>query len=66
MILDFVHTDLEVTDMKIKEIYKIFRFLRKSKSCLILKDDFQLGFFGETDEKMMKFNEEILKISIKK
>jgi len=52
--------------MKIKEIYKIFRFLRKSKSCLILKDDFQLGFFGETDEKMMKFNEEILKISIKK
>ena len=52
--------------MKIKELYNIFKFLRKSKSCLILKDDLELKPLGEIDDKMMNFNDEIMKISIKK
>ena len=51
--------------MKIKEIYNIIKFVRKSNSCLILRNDLQLSSFGDFDDTMMKFHDKIMHISIK-
>lgn len=55
-----------VINMKIKEIYNIIKFIRKSKSCLILRNDLQLQSFGYMDDTMIKFHDSIMNISIKK
>lgn len=65
-ILVFIHIDMGVTDMNIKEIYNIIKFIRKSNSCLILRNDLQLRSFGYLDDTMMKFHDCIMKTSIKK
>ena len=62
--LDSTLIGMGAIDMKIKELYNIFKYVKNSKSCLILRNDLQLEFFGETDAVMMKFNNEIMKISI--
>ena len=65
-ILDSVHIDMGVINMNIKEIYNIIKFIRKSNSCLIIRNDLQLGSFGYLDDTMMKFHDCIMKTSIKK
>lgn len=65
-ILDSIHLDMGVINMNIKEIYNIIKFIRKSNSCLILRNDLQLGSFGYLDDTMMKFHDCIMKTSIKK
>ena len=65
-ILVSIHIDMGVINMNIKEIYNIIKFIRKSNSCLILRNDLQLGSFGYLDDTMLKFHDEIMKISIKK
>ncbi len=51
--------------MKFKDIYNIFKFIKNTESCIILRHDLQLECFGNCDDTMLKFNDEIMKISIK-
>jgi len=50
--------------MKIKELVEILCFLRKCKSCIVIKDNLQLRMFGEYNETTLNFNNEIMKNSI--
>lgn len=49
--------------MKIKELVEMLCFLRKCKSCIVLKDNLQLRMFGDYNETMLYFHNEIMKIS---
>lgn len=51
--------------MSIKELYNIFKFLRKTDSCIILRDDLLLSQFGKYSSTMLKFHDAIMNISIK-
>lgn len=53
-------------NMNIKEIYNIIKFIRKSNSCLILRNDLWLSSFGDYDDTMMKYHDCIMKTSFKK
>ncbi len=52
--------------MKIKELFRIIKFIRKSNSCLILRNDLQLSSFGDFDDTMIKYHDSIMKTSFKK
>lgn len=46
--------------MKIKELFEIYKFIKKSKGCIILKDNLELRLFGEVSDKLMYFRDVIM------
>lgn len=51
--------------MKVRDLFRVIKFLRNTDSCIILRDDLLLSQFGKYSDTMMKFNDAIMHISIK-
>ena len=51
--------------MKVKDFFRILKFLRKTNTCLILKDDLELKMFGDYNEDMEKFHDVLMSVNIK-
>jgi hypothetical protein len=50
--------------MNIKEIFRIIKFLRKRKTCIVLDDSLELAQFGEYNDTMNRFSNRIMHINL--
>lgn len=48
--------------MSIKELFFLIKYVRKSKSCLVLKDNLVIAYFGERNKKLDFYQELIMKV----
>lgn len=51
--------------MGIKEIFRLIKFLWKSDSCVVLKDNLVLSYFGKEEKTLRKFENRIMLISLR-
>ena len=51
--------------MGIREIFRLIKFLRKSDSCVVLKDNLVLQYFGKEDKTLQRFENRIMLISLR-
>lgn len=50
--------------MMIKEIFKIYNFIKNNRGCIILKDDLEIGLFGKISDQLMHFYDVIMNTSV--
>ena len=50
--------------MNIKEIFKIIKFLKGNKSCIIVNSDLVVEEFGKPDQTMQRFIDKVMLISL--